>query len=307
MKRIVRVEYMVTISLILVAVAAGCNQKVPLSKQAQAESSRPNVLLIVADDMGYSDVGAYGGEIATPNINALAAEGVLLTQFHVAPNCGPTRGAMLSGVDYHRAGLGGNPEVAAENQRGQPGYEGHLREDVVTMAELLRDAGYHTYMTGKWHLGKGRNMPSKRGFEQTFALLNGGASHWPDQAPLIPGSTTRYVSNGAAVEKLPDDFYSSKDYTDRMIEFIGLNHDDQNPFFAYLAYTAPHNPLHVPAGVHRKVSWSLRCWMGRHSPTEGNSIEGTRPAHLLAHAGCTAALDQSMERSDGRPAGFPGT
>ncbi len=231
----------VTLLAVLIFASAGCQQA------DRSDAERPNILLIVADDMGYSDVSAYGSEIATPNIDALAKEGLLLTQFHVAPNCGPTRGAMLTGVDYHRAGLGGNPEVAAENQRGQPGYEGYLREDVVTMSELLRDAGYHAYMTGKWHLGKDQNLLSARGFEQSFALLNGGASHWADQAALIPGSTTRYVSNGELVDELPDDFYSSKAYTDRMIEFIGRNYGDGKPFFAYLAYTAPHNPLHVPA------------------------------------------------------------
>lgn len=241
-----RMFKLVTVSLISAIVVGGCSLDNQPSNQERANPSRPNILLIVADDMGYSDVGAYGGEIATPNIDGLAKEGLLLTQFHVAPNCGPTRGAMLTGVDFHRAGLGGNPEVAAENQRGQPGYEGYLRDDVVTMPALLREAGYHTYMAGKWHLGKGRNMPSRRGFEQTFALLNGGASHWSDQAALIPGSTTRYVSNSEPVDKLPDDFYSSKDYTDRMIQFIGRHHGDGKPFFAYLAYTAPHNPLHVP-------------------------------------------------------------
>ncbi len=231
----------VTLLAVLFFASVGCQQ----ADRSGAE--RPNILLIVADDMGYSDVGAYGSEIATPNIDALAREGVLFTQFHVAPNCGPTRGALLTGVDYHRAGLGGNPEVAAENQRGQPGYEGYLRDDVVTMPTLLREAGYHTYMTGKWHLGKDQNLPSARGFEQSFALLNGGASHWADQAALIPGSPTRYVSNGEPVDELPDEFYSSKAYTNRMIEFIGRNYGDGKPFFAYLAYTAPHNPLHVPA------------------------------------------------------------
>jgi len=211
-------------------------------------SKSPNILLIVADDMGYSDVGVYGGEIATPNIDALAQAGVQFTQFHVAPNCGPTRGAMFTGVDYHRAGLGGNVEVAAENQRGQPAYQGHLREDVVTMAELLGDVGYRTYMTGKWHMGADeRNRPTGRGFEQSFALMNGGASHWSDQAALIPGSVTRYMHNGQPVSELPDDFYSTTDYTNRMLEFIGANAGDGKPFFAYLAYTAPHNPLHVPA------------------------------------------------------------
>jgi len=209
---------------------------------------RPNILLIVADDIGYTDVGAYGGEIATPNIDALAAAGVQLTQFHVAPNCGPTRGAMLSGVDYHIAGMGGNPEVAAGNQRGQPGYEGHLSNRVVTMGELLRDSGYHTYMTGKWHLGHDeRNLPSGRGFERSFALANGGASHWADQNALVPGSTTRYVEGGEIVAELPTDFYSTTYYTDRIIEFISENAGDRTPFFAYLSYTAAHNPLHAPA------------------------------------------------------------
>ena len=298
-------EIMVMISLIMVMVPSGCSQTTLLSKQPQANSSRPNILLIVADDMGYSDPGAYGGEIGTPNIDALAAEGVLLTQFHVAPNCGPTRGAMLTGVDFHRAGLGGNPEIAAENQRGQPGYEGHLRDDVVTIAELLREAGYHTYMTGKWHLGKGRNMPSNRGFDQTFALLNGGASHWPDQAALIPGSTTRYVSNGSPVEKLPDDFYSSKDYTARMIDFIGRNHHDQHPFFAYLSYTAPHNPLHVPAEFIEKYRGRYDTGWDDIAQHRGHSIEGTRVAGPFTHTSCTAAMDQSLERSDCRTAGFP--
>jgi len=232
--------------LLGVALLVGCGQK-DSQQSAATAPPRPNILLIVADDMGYSDAGAYGGEIATPNIDGLAKEGLLLTQFHVSPNCGPTRGSMMTGVDPHRAGLAGNPEVAAENQRGKPGYEGHLRDDVVTVAELLRKAGYHTYMTGKWHLGEGRNMPSGRGFEQTFALLNGGASHWPDQIALIPGSTTRYASNGELVADLPGDFYSSKDYTDRLIEFIDHGGRDGKPFFAYLSFTAAHNPLHAPA------------------------------------------------------------
>jgi len=227
----------------------------PVSKSTDDEgpADRPNILLIVADDMGYSDAGAYGSEIATPNIDALASEGIQLTQFHVAPNCGPTRGAMLTGVDSHRAGLGGNPEVIADNQRGSPAYQGYLRNDVVTMAELLKDAGYHTYMTGKWHLGHdARNLPGGRGFEQSFALLNGGASHWADRAALIPGASTHYVSNDQRADSLPPDFYSTTFYTDRMIEFIGSNAGDGDPFFGYLSFTAPHNPLHAPVGYAEK-------------------------------------------------------
>ena len=208
---------------------------------------RPNILLIVADDMGYSDAGAYGGEMATPNIDGLAAEGVMFTEFHVAPNCGPTRGSLLTGVDYHRAGMGGNPEVAADNQKGVPAYQGFLRDDVVTVAELLQNAGYHTSMAGKWHLGHdSRNLPGGRGFERSFALLNGAASHWADQAALIPGSKTHYTEDDQPVDELPADFYSTTHHTNRIIESIDESTADDRPFFSYLSYTAPHNPLHAP-------------------------------------------------------------
>ncbi|MCZ6755419.1 MAG: sulfatase-like hydrolase/transferase, partial [Gemmatimonadetes bacterium] len=114
--------------------------------------------------------------------------------------------------------------------------------------ELLHDAGYHTYMTGKWHLDHDeRNLPSGRGFERSFALVNGGASHWADQNALVPGSTTRYVEDGEIVAELPADFYSTTYYTDRVIEFISENAGDGSPFFAYMSYTAAHNPLHAPA------------------------------------------------------------
>jgi arylsulfatase len=233
--------------LVLLVTSASCKQETaPLEESPSAETRQPNILLIVADDLGYSDVGAFGSEIATPNIDALAAEGIMLTQFHVSPNCGPTRGAMMTGVDPHRAGMGGNHEVAAPNQKGQPGYEGHLRNDVVTIAELLRDAGYHTYMTGKWHLGHNDNNPASRGFEKSFALLNGAASHWADQGAIIPGATTLYISDGQIVDELPEDFYSSTWYTDQLISYIDSASGDGAPFFAYLSFTAPHNPLHVP-------------------------------------------------------------
>jgi arylsulfatase len=239
-----------TVCLLLLTGLPGIAQGAEAARQ-QPTSARPNILLIVADDVGYSDIGAFGSEISTPNIDALAAKGILLTQFHVSPNCGPTRGSMMTGVDPHRAGMGGNHGANAKNQDGQPGYEGHLRADVVTIAQLLRDAGYHTYMTGKWHLGNKHNAPQARGFERSFALLNGAASHWSDQGAIIPGSKTRYVRDDQAVNELPDSFYSSAYYTDEMISYIDAAGDDK-PFFAYLSYTAPHNPLHAPRGYIEK-------------------------------------------------------
>ncbi len=232
--------------VVAAAVLAACGA-LPDAARQDGSGRRPNILLIVADDMGFSDAGAFGGEMATPNIDALAAEGVMFTEFHVAPNCGPTRGSLLTGVDYHRAGMGGNPEVAADNQKGVPAYQGFLRDDVVTLAELLQVAGYHTSMAGKWHLGHdARNLPGGRGFERSFALLNGAASHWADQTALIPGSRTHYTENDQPVDELPADFYSTTVYTDRIIDSIDESAADDRPFFAYLSYTAPHNPLHAP-------------------------------------------------------------
>lgn len=209
--------------------------------------TRPNILLIVADDLGFSDLGVLGSEIATPNLDALASEGALFTQFHTAPNCAPSRSAMLTGVDSHRAGIGGNASATAENQKGLPAYQGYLRDDVITISELLQNSGYHTLQTGKWHLGHdARNLPGGRGFDQSFALINGAASHWADQAPIIPGSKTVYMENDVVVSELPTDFYSSTYYTDKTIEYIDTGLAADKPFFAYLAYTAPHNPLHAP-------------------------------------------------------------
>jgi len=230
----------------LTLVVSGCSQEPQAMGLEESPQARPNILLVVLDDVGFSDLGAYGSGIDTPNIDALATEGVMFTQFHVFPNCGPTRGAMMTGVDPHRAGMGGNHGVNAANQIGQPGYEGHLRKDVVTIAQLLRDSGYHTYVTGKWHLGKDENDPVARGFEKSFVLLNGAASHWADQGAIIPGSPTRYSSDGQIVDELPDDFYSSTWFTDKLISYIDSGHGDEAPFFAFLSFTAPHNPLHVP-------------------------------------------------------------
>ncbi len=207
-------------------------------------SERPNVLLIVLDDAGYSDIGVYGGEINTPNIDRLATGGAQFTQFQVTPNCSSTRASLLTGMDHHRTGLGTHGTMA-ENQRGKAGYEGFLNDRVVTLPEVLQSAGYHTMMAGKWHLGSraSTTWPSSRGFENSFVLLNGGASHWDDNAPLFPSKPSRYVEDGEPLEKLPKGFYSSDYYTDKVIDYVD---SADRPWFAYLSFTAPHNPLHAP-------------------------------------------------------------
>ncbi len=210
---------------------------------------RPNIVLIVADDVGYSDIGAFGGEIRTPNLDALAERGVRLTNYHAAPTCGPSRSMLLTGVDHHLAGSGINraglfrlPEL-----RGRPGYEGYLNDSVVTFASLLRDSGYHTYATGKWDPGtQPGQLPVDHGFEKSFVLAAGGGSHFNDMAGTFrPMAVVPYYEDGNKVDKLPEDFYSSEFYTDRIIDYIDSN-DDAQPFMAYLSFTAGHWPLQVP-------------------------------------------------------------
>jgi arylsulfatase A-like enzyme len=211
-----------------------------------APPKKPNILLIVVDDLGYADLGVFGGEINTPTIDALANTGTLLTNFHAASVCSPTRSMLMSGTDNHLAGLGTMAEGLAPNQRGKPGYEGYLNFRVVSLPTLLRDANYHTYMAGKWHLGLEENIsPYARGFERSFALLHGGGGHFNDLGIDIETKKALYREDKNLVD-LPDDFYSTRSYTDKLIEYISSNHGDDKPFFAYLAYTAPHWPLQAP-------------------------------------------------------------
>lgn len=147
-------------------------------------SKRPNFLVIVADDLGFSDIGAFGGEIATPNLDALAIAGLRLTDFHTASTCSPTRSMLLTGTDHHIAGIGTMAEALTPELEGKPGYEGHLNERVVALPELLREAGYQTLMAGKWHLGlKPEQTPHARGFERSFSLLPGAANHYGFEPP----------------------------------------------------------------------------------------------------------------------------
>ena len=212
-----------------------------------APPKRPNVLLIVADDLGYSDIGPFGGEIATPALDNLAKEGVQLSNFHVLPSCSPTRSVLLSGLDNHRAGIGTMGELKTPEMEGHPGYAGYLNFEVAALPEVLKAGGYHTYMAGKWHLGSDeKTSPYARGFEETFVLAPGGGSHWSDRKPLSPTQPMLYRRNGKPIEALPEDFYSTKYYTDRLLEWIEEDRGDGKPFFAYLSYTAPHDPLHAP-------------------------------------------------------------
>lgn len=221
--------------------------------QAQTTKSRtekrPNVLLIVVDDMGFNDLSIHGSEIQTPNIDMLMRDGVAFTNFHVAPTCSPTRSMLLSGTDNHIAGLGSMAESLADNVKERPGYEGYLNFRVAALPELFQDADYHTYMTGKWHLGlTEETSPAARGFDKSFILGQGGAGHFSNMLQIFGPNKAIYREDGVKLDSLPDDFYSTQFYTERMIEYIDSNHSDGKPFFSYLAYSAPHWPLQAPQG-----------------------------------------------------------
>ncbi|MGB8054467.1 MAG: arylsulfatase [Azonexus sp.] len=215
---------------------------------------RPNIVVILGDDMGFSDMGAFGSEIRTPNLDSLASKGVRFTNFYTNPSCSPTRATLLSGVDTHRNGLGNMDEWTAPNQRGAVGYEGYLNDRVATLPQLLRDAGYHTYMVGKWHLGKSpEQIPAARGFERDFSLLDGAGSYWDMTNFTGASPLSVFTEDGRYLTKLPDDYYATKTYTDKLIGFIDANRGDGKPFFAYVAHQAPHDPYHLP-----------RDWRNRH-------------------------------------------
>ena len=223
--------------------ALGLSILLPLN--TAGADSRPNILLIVADDLGFSDLGAYGGEIHTPNIDQLAASGVQFTNFHVAATCSPTRSMLMTGVTNHLVGMGNMKEIMADNQKGQPGYETWLNDSVVTLPTLLQDAGYNTYMAGKWHLGdRPQSQPVARGFTRSFALMESGADNW-EAKHYLPGGSATWIEDGKPVD-LPEGFYSSFTYADKLIDYIDSGRTDGKPFFGYLAFQAVHAPHQVP-------------------------------------------------------------
>jgi arylsulfatase len=219
-----------------------------LASNAHAAATKPNFLLIIADDMGYSDISCFGGEIPTPNIDALAKRGVRATNFYVGPTCSPTRSMLLSGCDHHVAGFGNMDEFSGPKQKGKPGYEGYLNTRVVPVAKVLRDAGYHTYWAGKSHMGYAPSQwPAAMGFERDFTLLQGGGSNWSDMMypnPAHPHLT--FTLNGKPLAKLPDDHFSSEAYTDFIIKCTDEHKGDGKPFFAYLSFQAVHSPFAAP-------------------------------------------------------------
>ncbi len=231
---------------------------------------RPNIVIILGDDLGFADLGAYGSEIRTPNIDALARNGVRFTNFYTHASSSPTRSMLLTGVDTHVNGLGNMDEWTAPNQRGAVGYEGYLNDRVVTMPQLLKAAGYHTYMVGKWHLGKAPDqIPAARGFERDFSLLDGAGSYWDMTNFTGASPKSVFTEDGRYLTRLPDDYYATKTYTDKLIGYIDANRGDGKPFFAYVSHQAPHDPYHLP-----------KDWRNRHVGEYDKGWDAVREARL---------------------------
>lgn len=238
-----------SIALFSLSISACSNDDSKESSTVVETQKKPNILFIMADDLGYSDLGAFGGEIHTPNIDELTRAGRILTDYHTAPTCSPTRSQLISGTDHHLAGIGAMAELNKPHLQNQPGYEGYLNERSLSIAEVLKDNGYRTYISGKWHLGltPATNAHAK-GFDHSFTLLQGLDLHFK-QAPAAYKRNATYTEDGKQVpiSSLPDDFFSTNYFTDKLISYLESGKNSGKPFFAYAAYTAPHWPLQAPA------------------------------------------------------------
>lgn len=227
----ININYLLLFSTLFFLACAG-----PVSKDTAA--TKPNIILIMSDDMGYSDIGCYGGEIKTPNLDALAAGGLRFTQFYNTARCCPTRASLLTGLYPQQAGVG-----HMVSDRGTPSYQGDLSFNALTIAEALKIAGYSTYMSGKWHVTPyisenpdKHNWPRQRGFDKFFGIISGAGSFYD------PGSLAEDNDYVAPREG----FYCTTDFTNHAIDYIN-DHNGTNPFFLYLPYTAAHWPMHAPA------------------------------------------------------------
>ncbi|MEM6380836.1 MAG: sulfatase-like hydrolase/transferase, partial [Bacteroidota bacterium] len=207
---------------------------------------KPNIVLFLVDDSGLMDFGAYGGEARTPNIDRLAKDGMMFTNMHASPACAPSRAMLLTGSDSHLAGVANLPEMLPAAFQTKPGYGGVLNNRVQTIATRLKEVNYNTYTTGKWHLGHDEyTLPTKRGFDRSFILGASGANNFKAQGYLPMKSTAQWYGDGTKVD-VPDDFYSSKTYIDKVIAFHEEEQDKENPFFSYIAFQAIHAPIQAP-------------------------------------------------------------
>ena len=223
----------------------------------RAPAKRPNIVLVMVDDMGFSDIGCYGGEINTPNLDRLAAGGLRFTQFYNTARCCPTRASLLTGLYPHQAGVG-----HMVDNKGYPSYQGYLNDRCVTIAEGLKPAGYRTLMSGKWRVGESRpHWPVDRGFDRYYGLVSGGANYFDISKDKAPGVKRTMAIDGQPYVPPKENFYITDAFTDNAVRFIDQYGRAKEPFFLYLAYTAPHWPLHaLPEDIAKYKGKYLKGW-----------------------------------------------
>lgn len=323
------------IDIFLIGVALALTGVVAIAAQplAPAAPQRPNIVVIVADDLGYSDLGSFGGEIRTPNLDALAAEGTRFANFHVSGECSPTRAMLLTGVRSHRTGVGAMHESVPREFEGKPGYLTVLKPDVLTLGSLLQRNGYRTYAVGKWHVGKeAYNLPPARGFDRSIVQGDSGSDNWvPTQRYLALTDRVYWFEDGKPAT-MPAEYYSSSFYADRAIDYLRNDWatrsasvgDPRKPFFLYLAFQANHIPLQAPADMVARqrgrydVGWhvireqrfqrtkelgllppstQLAAWSGLE---DWNTLDSARRAYETRRMEVYAAMAETMDREIGR-------
>ncbi|MBU2643179.1 arylsulfatase [bacterium] len=236
------------VNSLMLSISAGAaqNGKIPKTVTGNEITRRPNIVLILADDLGFTDLGAYGSEISTPNIDRLANQGVKFSNYHTCATCAPSRAMLLTGVDSHLAGVPNIPESIPPEQSDYDNYKGVLNNKVATVASRLHAGGYHTYMTGKWHLGKTDNvLPFSRGFERTLSMADTGADNWEQRPYMAMYDHAHWTRDGKEVQ-LKEPFYSSELLVDEMIQYIDSNLADGKPFFSFVSFLAVHAPVQAP-------------------------------------------------------------
>ena len=246
MKHSARYKFLLglTAFLVFLVINSSCTSGKKDGDDKVKSAAPPNIILILADDMGYSDLGCYGGEINTPNLDQLAAEGVRFTQFYNAARCCPTRASLISGLYPHQAGMGAMINDPATTPEGP--YQGYLSKNAVTIAEVLKQANYYTAASGKWHVGEERpHWPTDRGFDNYYGLISGAANYFDITRTKKEGIKRHFAID--SIEHMPpkEDFYMTDAITENAVKFLKVADTKDQPFFLYLAYTAPHWPLHA--------------------------------------------------------------
>lgn len=241
MNRVVRLVRWVAVLACCIGLPAMAADTAPSAK------TRPNIVVLVGDDFGYSDIGSFGSEIATPNLDALAQRGVRFSNFHVAAECSPTRAMLMTGVDSHRTGVGAMRETVPREHYGRPGYLTVLNQNVVTLSSLLQDSGYRTYAVGKWHVGKEpHNLPPARGFDRSLVQGDSGSDNWETAKRYVALTDKVYWFEDGKETAMPQEFYSSAYYVDKTMEYLRSDAKSDRPFYTYLAFQANHIPVQAP-------------------------------------------------------------